>query len=118
MPEIVQPNRWQAGPSDELLEVPRDVLGHEPGAVLTGEDQPGVDPRLPVGQPLLDLLSAVPAQDVDGLGVEGDGAGTAVALGHAGVDGGSVLHDLLAHGQQLMVDVDVSPGQSDGFPPP
>jgi hypothetical protein len=44
VPEVVQPDRREAGGGDEALEEVGHLPGMEPGAVFLGEDHAGLDP--------------------------------------------------------------------------
>lgn len=54
-------------------------------------------------------------QDIDGGGVQGDGALAALALGLAGLDEGSELKNLPADRQRGLPQVDLGPAQADGL---
>lgn len=78
--EVVQPDRWEAGGSDEVLEEVGDLAGVQPGAVFLGEDEAGLDPgRCPL-LAVRHLLLAMPLQHVDGVVVEDHDAEPAVGL--------------------------------------
>jgi hypothetical protein len=58
-----------------------DVSGVQCGAVAGGEDQPGVLPVVPGGEPLIGLAAGPGAQRLDGGGGEGEGAAGPLGLG-------------------------------------
>ena len=95
-----------------------DVGRVQRGAVVGGEDQPGVLPVVPGCEPLAGLAVGPVAECVDGGCGEGEGAagsfGLGVAVGADGSPDGHVRRDGRAGGR-VAVQVDVGPAQGAGF---
>jgi hypothetical protein len=68
----MSPDHRQTSLSDEPLEMPCDVLGSQPSAVLMREDQPGVMPGCAPGGAFECLDFFVSPQSVDRVIVEWD----------------------------------------------
>ncbi len=113
--QVVQPDRRQVSLLEQAGEQPGDAVGHQRGAVLDGEHQPAVGPGRTPLQPLLELADPVQPQDVDGGGVQRDGALAALALGFAGFEVRAELQDLPADGQRRLLQIDLGPAQPDGL---
>ncbi|NUK27310.1 hypothetical protein HRW08_32660 [Streptomyces lunaelactis] len=78
MPKIVQPDRRQPGGGHQPLEEIGHLAGVHPGAVLLGEDEPGVHPGRPPLRTVGFLLLTAPIQHSDGVVIERNGAEAAV----------------------------------------
>lgn len=106
-PEIVQPDRWQAGLLDQLAEPVSHDGRVQPLAVLLGEDPAGLDPR---SAPLLAVGSlplAMGLQHRHCLRVEGDRPGARVGLGVVLVNRPAIHDELLGHREELGLQVGV-----------
>ena len=93
----------------DALEGVGDVVGVKLAAILAGEEKSGVPPGAVCGGALGVLPLSPSAEDLDGGGVQGDGAFAAVGLGLADLGGPAELDHLLGDPQVPRVEVDVRP---------
>nr|WP_240899578.1 hypothetical protein [Kineococcus indalonis] len=113
VPQVVQPDDRHPGRLDELAEGVRDDVGPQQIAVLPGEDQPVLDPRLPPRGALGLLHHPVAPQDVDGQRVDGHHPRAGRRLRRPQPRAVVPFGDLPRHDDVGALEVDVAPVQPD-----
>ena len=101
VPQVVVANGRKVGVSKDRLEQPVEVALVERRADGRRENQPGLAPPCPGGQPLLKLTQSMRAQSVGHQAGDRDGATTAIRLGFRKPHGGSHRLQLLPHLREL-----------------
>nr|WP_248959819.1 hypothetical protein [Sphaerisporangium perillae] len=112
MPEVVQPDRREAGLEAESREQLADGRRVDRAPVFPGEDVTRLLPRLTPREPLLVLPGLARPQDLHGALVEHDRGVAGLRLGVAFLELPAELHDLLGHGVKPGVQVEVNPPDS------